>query len=266
MPLANAVQWILDEALRPRLQGSEFGVQEAGAKEQPLGDGAGNSLRWPGTGRQSVFRRSCRAGGGRRHRQDAAHRRPLYDDEDGNPDAHGATRQAGSKKTCSPRETENRCAREDAAAVRRIVEQTGLFRPAEVDVAVELVQTRLAKGDASGYEFVFAEQGRSIAGYVCFGKNTLTLSSFDVYWIAVDPSRQNQGIGRKLLDEAERQIAAAGGHRIYIETSHRADYEATRGFYGRCGYTLVAVLDDFYAPGDSKATYVKVLAPHPTAE
>jgi hypothetical protein len=52
---------------------------------------------------------------------------------------------------------------------------------------------------------------------------------------------------------------AAGGTRIYIETSHRADYEATRGFYERCGYRLEAVLADYYAPGDGRAIYVKGL-------
>jgi len=134
-----------------------------------------------------------------------------------------------------------------------------LFRVGEVDVAVELVQARLDKGPASGYEFVFAEQKGNAVGYICFGKNTITVSSFDVYWIAVEPNKQGQGIGQLLLEEAERQIAAAGGTRTYIETSHRADYQATRGFYERCGYQLVAVLDDFYAPGDSKATYVKMI-------
>jgi len=64
---------------------------------------------------------------------------------------------------------------------------------------------------------------------------------------------------RLLLEEAEKQISAAGGTRIYIDTSHRSDYQATRGFYERCGYTLQAVLDDYYAPGDGKAIYGKVL-------
>jgi ribosomal protein S18 acetylase RimI-like enzyme len=147
----------------------------------------------------------------------------------------------------------------DRDAVRRIVTATGLFRPAEVEVAVELVDARLAKGTVSGYEFAFAEQKGDVVGYICFGRNTLTVSSFDVYWIAVEPDRHGQGIGRLLLDEAERQIAAAGGTRIYIETSHRADYQATRGFYERCGYKLEAILEDFYAPGDSKAIYVRRL-------
>jgi len=148
---------------------------------------------------------------------------------------------------------------DDCEIVRRIVAATGLFRAKEVDVAVELVQSRLEKGRASGYEFAFAEQKGQVVGYICFGRNTITVSSFDVYWIVVEPSKQGQGLGQLLLEAAERQIAADGGTRIYIETSHRADYQATRGFYDRCGYRLASVLDDFYAPGDSKATYVKVL-------
>src|SRR5258708_7097980 len=47
---------------------------------------------------------------------------------------------------------------DDCDSVRQIVEATGLFRVGEIDVAVELVQGRLEKGSASGYEFIFAEQ------------------------------------------------------------------------------------------------------------
>jgi len=168
--------------------------------------------------------------------------------------------QAKKKSRRSPGiKLRTKVAKDDAEVVRQIVEATGLFRVGEIDVAVELVQARLEKGKASGYEFIFAEQKGDAVGYICFGKNTVTVSSFDVYWIAVEPSKQGQGIGQLLLEEAERQIAAGGGSRIYIETSHRSDYQATRGFYERCGYTLASVLDDFYAPGDSKATYVKVI-------
>lgn len=147
----------------------------------------------------------------------------------------------------------------DQEIVQQLVSATGMFRPGEIAVAGELVATRLEKGPSSGYEFIFAEQKREVVGYVCFGHNTLTVSSYDIYWIAVKPEKQGSGIGQQLLAEAERLITAAGGKRVYIETSHRPDYLATRGFYERCGYALASVLADYYAPGDSKATYVKPL-------
>ena len=145
----------------------------------------------------------------------------------------------------------------DEAHVREIVADTGMFRPNEVDVAAELVRTRLRDGKESGYEFVFAENDAEVLGYACFGLNTVTLATFDLYWIAVRPNLQGQGIGQNLLRAVESQVAAAGGRQIYIETSHRADYAATRAFYERCGYALEGVLRDYYAPGDDRAIYVR---------
>jgi ribosomal protein S18 acetylase RimI-like enzyme len=148
----------------------------------------------------------------------------------------------------------------DRAAIRSIVESSGFFSPHEVDVAVELVDERLHRGPASGYHFVFADdpQGRTW-GYACYGPIAVTHGSYDLYWIAVDQTYRGQGLGRILLTEAERLIRAEGGRRVYIETSDRAQYAATRGFYQRCGYWQEAVLKDFYAPGDDKAIYVKAL-------
>ena len=45
----------------------------------------------------------------------------------------------------------------DVAAVHALVRDTGFFSEEEQLVAVELVEERLAKGAASGYEFVFAD-------------------------------------------------------------------------------------------------------------
>lgn len=148
---------------------------------------------------------------------------------------------------------------EDRDNIRAIVASTGFFHPPEIDVAVELVDERLAKGPASGYHFVFAEDANRAIGYACYGPIACTQASYDLFWIAVDASQQGRGLGRALLVEAEQRIRQAGGLRVYIETSNRPQYVPTRTFYERCGYTLEAVLKDFYAPDDDKAIYVKAL-------
>ena len=102
------------------------------------------------------------------------------------------------------------------------------------------------------------EEGR-LSGYVCYGPIACTVSSFDLYWIAVDPGLQGRGLGKALLSEAERCIQEMGGNRVYVETSSRDQYKDTRVFYERCGYKKASILEDFYAPGDSKVTYMKVL-------
>ncbi len=149
---------------------------------------------------------------------------------------------------------------EDGETVREIVAATGYFTPSEVDVAVELVQENLAKGAAaSGYHFIFAEHGGKTIAYLCYGPIPCTVSSHNLYWIAVHPDFQGRGLGKALMREAEIRIRAAGGSRIYIDTSYKAQYEDTRAFYLSLGYELDALLKDFYSAGDDKVIYRKLL-------
>ena len=145
----------------------------------------------------------------------------------------------------------------DPAIVRDITESTGFFYAEEVGTAVELVDERLAKGEASGYSFVFADEGERTLGYACYGPIACTKASFDLYWIAVHADGRGKGLGTTLLDESERLVRESGGHRIYVETSSRPLYEPTRAFYLARGYREEARLAEFYGPGDAKVIYVK---------
>lgn len=146
---------------------------------------------------------------------------------------------------------------QDLEAVRAILVSSRFFSMEEVSVAVELVQERLSVGIRSGYHFIFAETGTEVVGYTCFGPIPLTLSSHDLYWIAVCDACRGQGIGGELLRRTEGRVRELGGDRLYIETSSRRQYDPTRAFYERHGYRAEAVMEDFYAPGDHKVVYVK---------
>jgi ribosomal protein S18 acetylase RimI-like enzyme len=149
----------------------------------------------------------------------------------------------------------------DVAAVRALAQSTGFFSDEEVAVAGELVEDRLARGEGSGYRFILAERGDRLVGYSCYGRIALTRSSFDLYWIVVDPREQRAGLGARLLTMTEAEIVALGGERVYVETSSRRQYEPTRAFYGRAGYREAARFEDFYAPGDGKIVLEKRLEP-----
>lgn len=147
----------------------------------------------------------------------------------------------------------------DRAAIRRIVADSGFFTAAEVDIAVELVDERLTKGPASGYEFLFIESEGSVQGYACYGEIPCTIGSYDLYWVAVDKSHQRRGLGRLLVELVEERLRQKHGRKVYIETSSKPLYDPTRAFYTRCGYHEVATFNDFYAPGDGKVVYEKTL-------
>lgn len=147
----------------------------------------------------------------------------------------------------------------DREGIRRIVASTGFFSRSEVALALELVDERLSNGAASGFHFLLAEDGDGVVGYTCFGPVPATKQSYDLYWIATEASCRRTGIGRMLISKTEELIAGRGGKNVYIETSGREQYRPTRRFYKACGYRREARLKDFYAPGDDKIIYVKVL-------
>ena len=149
---------------------------------------------------------------------------------------------------------------DDSSAIEQLVTATGYFSQAELEIAVELVDERLAQGTASGYEFVIAEVDSALVGYACFGEIPCTVGSYDLYWIAVVPQCQGWGIGKQLLQHVESQVRRIGGRGIYIDTSGCEQYASSRGFYERCGYRLIANLPDFYGPGDPKHIFWRSLA------
>ncbi|MBF0467881.1 MAG: GNAT family N-acetyltransferase [Desulfamplus sp.] len=175
----------------------------------------------------------------------------------------------------------------DVQQIKQLVKSTGFFNDEEIEVAGELVEERIDKGDKSGYYFVFAQkknlssaesngiishedlsrspekrcpiifEEEKLLGYGCYGPIPGTLSSHDIYWIAVKPDLHRHGLGRILLERMESLISDSGGTRIYVETSMQPKYVTTRTFYERCGYRLETVLEHFYSPGDGKAIYCK---------
>lgn len=154
----------------------------------------------------------------------------------------------------------NEPVRADAEDIPRLVAATGFFTAEEVAIARELVEARLAKGIASGYEFALCDLEGDLAGYACYGRTPGTDHSFDLYWIVVSPRHQGRGLGQAILARIEPLILSAGGRRLWVDTSSTDRYAATRAFYAGAGFREAARLADFYRPGDDKVIYEKRLA------
>ena len=148
---------------------------------------------------------------------------------------------------------------EDRARIRALLGSSGFFHPWEIEVAIELIEDRLAKGAVSEYLFLFAESVGQIAGYACYGPVTMAQGRFELYWIAVDTARRDQGIGTLLLARVESHMRELGGKYLYSETSSRDLYRPTREFYHRQGFREVARVPLFYADDDDKVIFMKTL-------
>ena len=169
--------------------------------------------------------------------------------------------------------------------VAEILRATGVFREPEVDVALELfdetftsaplragaaapsVATRAGAASAhetdspfplDGYLFLGAfTPEEKLIGYACYGATPDTDRTWDLYWIAVDPSAQGTGSGTILLSEVERRLSGLNARMLVVETSSRSDYAPTRSFYMKRGYGEAARIRDFYAVADDRIIFTK---------
>lgn len=148
----------------------------------------------------------------------------------------------------------------DVAEIKRLVTETAAFSGEEIAIAGELVEERIAKGRASGYEFIIAANGERVAGYACYGRTPGSTHGYDLYWLAVHPGRQRNGLGQELLRRTEAAVASVDGHFLIAETSSTPPYDKARRFYERSGFEKLIEIADFYRPGDNKIIYRKNLA------
>jgi ribosomal protein S18 acetylase RimI-like enzyme len=138
----------------------------------------------------------------------------------------------------------------DKPAVMSIIRCTPEFKPEEVAVAEEVIDSYLVSLDKSGYCILVTEDGGAVTGYICYGPTPMAEGTWDVYWMAVDPQKKRQGIGKTLMQAVIKAIGESNGRLALIEPSSKDDYENTRRFHISQGFEEVARIKDFYAIGD----------------
>ena len=118
-----------------------------------------------------------------------------------------------------------------------------------MEVALELIDLAL-KPNHPDYQIQVAENETGVVGYVCYGPTPMTEGTFDLYWIASDPSVRGQGVGAALVSAMEADLRRRHARVIRVETSAQEAYGPTRGFYASMKYTEEARFKDFYKVGD----------------
>jgi ribosomal protein S18 acetylase RimI-like enzyme len=159
---------------------------------------------------------------------------------------------------------------EDREQIIRLIRATKNFSDAEVAIAEELIDICTGQPEQKDY-FAFvatspqplplprggAGEGSSVAGFLLLGPTPATLGTYDMYWIAVDPEYQGQGIAQELDAYAVRFVKGRGGYLLIAETSSQPSYERTRAFYTKQHYEVLAQIRDYYQPGDDLVIFGK---------
>jgi ribosomal protein S18 acetylase RimI-like enzyme len=121
---------------------------------------------------------------------------------------------------------------DDEAAVIGLWKACGLTRPWNPPAA----DIGFVRSSGHG-EILVAEHGDAVVGSVMVGHDG---HRGWVYYLAVDPSTRQRGLGRRLMAAAEAWLSARGVRKI--ELMIRASNAAVANFYEKLGYDREPVL------------------------
>ena len=145
--------------------------------------------------------------------------------------------------------------RNDLPALKVVIDAVGLF-PSDM---LDAMTAGFLRGEVEEEFWLTYDDGTPVAVVYCTPER-LTVGTWNMLLIAVHPSRQGQGIGARLAVEVERRLAARGGRILLVETSGIPEFERTRAFYRGLGYDEEARIREFYAPGEDKIVFRKLLS------
>lgn len=123
---------------------------------------------------------------------------------------------------------------EDAPEVHEVI-TTSLKYPCSVDVVRENIRA-LADDDHCLSLVCEDDETGQVVGFIHATRyDTLhKRGGWDVISLAVLPSKQNQGYGRKLLEAFEQQVRTRGG--LYVRLNSRVERKDAHRFYEHLGY------------------------------
>jgi len=148
----------------------------------------------------------------------------------------------------------------DRDAVLGLARRTGVFTEEDMGVLADMFDGCRGAGRPCGLRFcgVRDEQGH-LQGFVCFGRVRNSRNTVEIYWLAVDPDAQGNGIGHDLVEHVAMHARQEGAAQVLIETSSTGAYEAARAAYRRLGFVKVGGVPDYYREGDDRVSFARRL-------
>ena len=145
---------------------------------------------------------------------------------------------------------------EDTLAALELVNSTGMFSHEER----QMIEARIREhfvGAADSLWLTYDDQG--LRGIVYCLAEPMTQGTWNMLMLLVRKASQGQGVGSALVQEAQKLLTAQEARLLIVETSGTDDFEGAKKFYGKCGFTEVARIPDFYNAQDDKVIFTKSL-------
>lgn len=154
---------------------------------------------------------------------------------------------------------------DDRAAIYDILIHSEIFAKSDAVCVDEMFMETWETPTVDNYRWLSCEMWDSaggapaLVGFACYGTESLTQDTWDLYWICVRPAARGQGVGRALMAEVEAQAGMAAARLMVIYTSSTPPFAPARRLYEAAGFARAATVADYYRDGDDLYIYRKRL-------
>ncbi|MEA5533828.1 GNAT family N-acetyltransferase [Crocosphaera sp. XPORK-15E] len=148
---------------------------------------------------------------------------------------------------------------DDKKALMAIAEAVGLFSPQEFEELDSMLTAYFEDHLNSDQCWLTYDDGAGPVGVAYYAPEPFTYGTWNLYFIAVHPNRQGEGLGAKLLRDVEQRLAERGERVLLVETSGLPNFEGIRAFYRKHEYEEEARIREFYKAGEDKIIFRKAL-------
>jgi ribosomal protein S18 acetylase RimI-like enzyme len=148
---------------------------------------------------------------------------------------------------------------DDAHALLVLANSLELFSSNELEELRQMLMDSMGK-DSDTTPFWITDDDDGLVGLAYCEPERMTEGTWNLQLIAVHPTHQKQGRGKKLLRFVEQVLAARGARILLVETMGTPEFEYVRSFYRKNNYDEEARIREFYAQGADKIVFRKALS------
>jgi ribosomal protein S18 acetylase RimI-like enzyme len=148
---------------------------------------------------------------------------------------------------------------DDTDALLVLANSLELFSSNELEELRQMLMDSMGK-DSDTTPFWITDDDDELVGLAYCEPERMTEGTWNLQLIAVHPTHQKQGRGKKLLRFVEQVLADRGARILLVETMGTPDFEYVRSFYRKNDYDEEARIREFYAQGADKIVFRKALS------
>ena len=147
---------------------------------------------------------------------------------------------------------------EDHEGIVQLAIASGLFDADQTDLLVDMLHN-----PEEDHIWITDWEKSQVVGSAFVAPEKMTYGTWNLYWIAVHPSRQQQGRGTAILRYIESMLRDCGERILLVETEGTSEFDYVREFYRKNGFEAEARIRDFYNACVDKVVFRKQLAVKP---